>query len=110
MKYVICVFYQGHSGHTAYNWKDGLWYDALISSKHTISAELLKGVPFTGAELTLIQAQDVSSSFFFFWFNNRVTCKQSYKVQSCELKFVSVRGITVCLQDTNSLGSCLHVH
>ena len=86
-----------------------MWYGALISSKHKISAELLTDVPFTGAELTLIQAQEVSSSIFFFWFN-RVTCKQSYKVQPCELKFVSVRGITVCLQDTNSLGSCLHVH
>jgi len=79
MKYVICVFYQGHSGHSQLTWKDGLWYGALISSKHKISAQLLKDVPFTGAELTLIQAQEVSSLFFFFWFN-RVTCKQSYKV------------------------------
>ena len=37
-----------------------------ISSKHTISAQLLKDVPFTGAELTLIQAQEVSSLFFSF--------------------------------------------
>ena len=35
-----------------------------ISSKHKISAQLLKDVPFTGAELTLIQAQEVSSLFF----------------------------------------------
>ena len=79
MKYAIFVFYQGHS--TQLTLKDGLWYGALISSGHTISAEFLKDVPFTVAELTLIQAQEVSSSiFFFFWFN-RVTCKQSYKVQ-----------------------------
>ena len=37
-----------------------------ISSKHKISAQLLKDVPFTGAELTLIQAQEVSSLFFSF--------------------------------------------
>ena len=76
-------------------------YGALISSEHTISAELLKDVPFTGAEVTLIQAQEVSSSIFFFWFN-RVTCKQSYQVQSCELKFISVGRITVYLEDANS--------
>ena len=52
---------------------------------------------FTGAELTLIQAQEASSSIFSFGLI--VTCKQSYKVQS---KFVLVRGITVCLQDTNA--------
>ena len=51
---------------TQLTWKDGLWYGALISSKHKISAELLKDVPFTGAELTLIQAQAVSSSIFSF--------------------------------------------
>ena len=85
MKYVIFVFYQGHS--LQLTWKDGLWYGAMISSGHTISAEFLKDVPFSGAELTLIQAQEVS--YFSFGFN-RVTCKQSYKVQLCELKFVSV--------------------
>ena len=94
---------------TQLTWKDGLWYGALISSKHKISAELLTDVPFTGAELRLIQAQEVSSSIFSFGFD-RVTCKQSYIVQPCELKFVSVRRINVCLQDTNSLGNCLHVH
>lgn len=74
MKYMIYVLYQGHS--TQLTWKDGLWYGALISSEHTISAELLKDVPFTGADLTLIQAQEVSSSKVFFWFNTcRVTCK-----------------------------------
>ena len=52
---------------TQLTWKDGLWYGALISSKHTVSAELLRDAPFTGAELTLIQAQEVSSSFFFFF-------------------------------------------
>ena len=88
MKYVIYVLYQGHS--TQLTWKDGLWYGALSSREHTISAELLKDIPFTGADLTLIQAQEVSSSKFFFWFY-RVTCKQYYKVQSCELKFVFVR-------------------
>ena len=46
--------------------KDDLLYGALISSKHKISAELLKDVPFTGVELTLIQAQAVSSSIFSF--------------------------------------------
>ena len=47
--------------------KDGLWYGALISSKHKISAELSTDVPlFIGAELTLIQAQEVSSSIFSF--------------------------------------------
>ena len=40
MKYVICVFYQGDSGQSQLTWKDGLWYGALISSKHKISAEL----------------------------------------------------------------------
>ena len=94
MKYVIYVFYQGHS--TQLTWKDGLWYGALISRDHTICAELLKDVPFTGADLSLIQAQEVSSSKFFFFFN-RVTCKQAYKVQSCELKFALVRGITYCM-------------
>ena len=49
MKYAIFVFYLGHS--TKLTWKDGLWYAALISSGHTISAEFLKDVPFTGAEL-----------------------------------------------------------
>ena len=47
-------------------WKYGLWYGALISSKHKISVELLKDVPFTGAKLTLIQAQAVSFSIFSF--------------------------------------------
>ena len=37
-----------------------------ISSNHKISAQLLKDVPFTGAELTLIQAQEVSSLFSSF--------------------------------------------
>ena len=50
---------------TQLTWKDGLCYGALISSKHKVSAELLKDVPFTAAELTLIQAQAVSSSIFF---------------------------------------------
>ena len=95
---------------TQLTWKYGLWYGALISSKHKISAELLTDVQFTGAELTLIVSGSGSKLLnFFFWFN-RVTCKQSYKVQPCKLKFVSVRGITVCLQETNSLGNCLHVH
>ena len=43
-----------------------MWYGALISSKHTISAELFTDVQFTGAELTLIQAQEVSSPIFSF--------------------------------------------
>ena len=47
-------------------WKYGLWYGALISSKHKISAELLTDVQFTGGELTLIQAQEVSSPIFSF--------------------------------------------
>ena len=42
MKYAIFVFYQGNS--TQLTWKDGLWYAALISSGHTISAEFLKDV------------------------------------------------------------------
>ncbi|XP_015761745.1 PREDICTED: uncharacterized protein LOC107340856 [Acropora digitifera] len=46
----------GHS--TQLTWKDGLWYGALISRDHTICAELLKDVPFTGADLSLIQAQE----------------------------------------------------
>ena len=49
MKYAIFVLYQGHS--TQLTWKDGLWYAALISIGHTISAEFLKDVPVTGAEL-----------------------------------------------------------
>ena len=48
MKYAIFVLYQGHS--TQLTWKDGLWYAALISSGHTISAEFLKDIPFTGAQ------------------------------------------------------------
>ena len=51
---------------TQLTWKDGLLYGALISSKRKISAELLTDVPFTGAELTLIQAQEVSSSIVSF--------------------------------------------
>ena len=54
---------------------------------------------FTGAELTLIQAQEVSSSIFSFGLI--VTCKQSYKVQ---LKFVSVRGILLYAYKTLMLG------
>ena len=50
---------------TQLTWKDGLWYGALISSKHNFSAELLTDVPFTGAELTLIQAQEVLALQFF---------------------------------------------
>ena len=107
MKYVIYVFYQGHS--TKLTRKDGLWYGALISRDHTICAELLKDVPFTGAALSLIQAQEVSSSKFFFFFN-RVTCKQSYKVQSCENLLWLEELRTVCLEDMNGLGNCLHVH
>ena len=107
MKYVIYVFYQGHS--TQLTWKDGLWYGALISRDHTICAELLKDVPFTGADLSLIQAQEVSFSKFFFFFN-RVTCKQSYKVQSCENLLWLEELCTVCLEDMNGLGNCLHVH
>ena len=67
------------------------WFPVSI----IVSAELLKDVAFTGADLILIQAQEVSSLKVLFWFN-WVTCKQSYKVQSCELKFVLVRGISVC--------------
>ena len=63
---VICVFYQGDCLDTQLTWKDGLWYGALISSKHKISAQLLEDVPFTGAELTLIQAHEVSSLIFSF--------------------------------------------
>ena len=51
---------------TQLTWKDGFWYGALISSKHKISAELLTDVQFTSAELTLIQAEEVSSSVFSF--------------------------------------------
>ena len=75
MKYVICVFYQGHSGHTAY--MEG-WFMvwSVISSKHKICAELLTDVPFTGAELNTGTGSKLLN--FFFWFN-RVTFKQSYK-------------------------------
>ena len=61
------TFFQGQS--TRLTWKNGLWYGALFSSEHTISAELVKDVPFTGADLTVIQAQEVSSSNLFFGFN-----------------------------------------
>lgn len=68
MKYVICVFYHQVTLDTQLTWKYGLWYGALISSKDKISLELLTDVQFTSAELTLIQAQEVSSSIFSFGF------------------------------------------
>ena len=51
---------------TQLTWKGGLWYGALISGKHTVSAELLRDVPFIGAELKVIQSQEVTSFFFSF--------------------------------------------
>ena len=73
MKYVICVQTIKVTLDTQLTWKDGLWYGALISSKHKISAELLTDVPFTGAELTLIQAQEVSSLCFSFGLKEGLT-------------------------------------
>ena len=41
---------------------DGMWYCALKSEGYKVTAELLKNVPFTGADLTVIQEQQVSSA------------------------------------------------
>ena len=43
---------------------NGLSYYALHSEDHKVSSEVFKGIPFAGADLTVIQEQDVSSEFF----------------------------------------------
>ena len=43
---------------------NGLCYCALHSEDHKVSTEVFKAVPFAGADLTVIQEQEVSSEDF----------------------------------------------
>ena len=62
-----------------------------ISSKHKISAQLLKDVPFTGAELTLKCYYDQKLTSIFFLHKSKVLMFNSYhaKLQV----FISTRSV-----------------
>lgn len=53
----VSVQDNGQSGHSTLCKINGTWYCALRSEGHKVTSELLRNIPFTGADLTVIQDQ-----------------------------------------------------
>ncbi|XP_068755853.1 uncharacterized protein [Montipora capricornis] len=53
----VSVHDNGKSGHSTLCKINGTWYCALRSEGHKVTSELLRNIPFTGADLTVIQDQ-----------------------------------------------------